>query len=193
MIESILSRHKVNLSVKISVKLALSIALISLAVGLPFLAHIIGGASAGITMLPMYLPVVLGGCILGKYWAMGVGVASPLASFLITSISGNAMPALARLPFMVAELAILGFVAGLFEKIITKNGVWAYLAVPVAFITARASFIGLVAIFSSVSTLSVSLIWSQIVSGMLAVAIQSIVVATIVCVASYILKRGKHE
>jgi hypothetical protein len=61
----------------------------------------------------MYLPVLLGGCLLGWRWALAVGVLSPVVSFLITSLAGAPMPALPRLPFMMAELAVFALVSGL--------------------------------------------------------------------------------
>ena len=54
------------------------------------------------------LPVLLGGFILGPWFGALVGVLSPLVSSLLT-----AMPALARLPFMMIELAVYGLVSGL--------------------------------------------------------------------------------
>lgn len=66
----------------------------------------------------------LAGCLLGVRRGLGVGIASPLFSFAVTSLAGNAMPAAARLPFMIAELAMFAVVSGLFSKKIYENG-WA--------------------------------------------------------------------
>ena len=96
MIENILTNKQASLRVKLTVKTLISTAIIILAVVLPQIAHAAAGAQAGITLLPMYLPVLLGGCLLGPVWGLGVGVLSPLASFLITSALGTPMPAAAK-------------------------------------------------------------------------------------------------
>ena len=49
----------------------------------------------------MYLPIILGGCLLGFRYGLVLGVISPLISFWFTSIFQNPMPALNRLPFMM--------------------------------------------------------------------------------------------
>ena len=106
MIESVLARHNVKPGVKIAVKTFISAGVVALAVILPQIVHLFAGAQGGVQWLPMYLPVLLGGFILGSVWGLGIGVLSPLVSFAITSAWGDPMPALARLPFMMAELAV---------------------------------------------------------------------------------------
>ena len=103
MIENILARKGISLKIRLTVKSLVSAGIVVLAVVLPQLVHLAAGASGGVTWLPMYLPVLLGGCLLGTWWGLGVGVLSPLVSFAVTSAMGNAMPAAARLPFMTAE------------------------------------------------------------------------------------------
>ena len=102
MIESVLAKHNAKLGTKITVKSLISVGVVALAVLLPQLVHLVAGASGGVQWLPMYLPVLLGGCLLGWKWGLGVGVLSPLVSFAITSLTGNAMPAASRLPYMMA-------------------------------------------------------------------------------------------
>ena len=110
MIENVLTRKNLSFKQKITVKILISVGIVALAVILPQLVHLVAGQAGGVEWLPMYLPVLLGGCLLGSVWGLGVGIASPIVSFLITLAFGNAMPALARLPFMVAELAVFGAV-----------------------------------------------------------------------------------
>ena len=114
MIESVLAKHNAKLGTKITVKSLISVGVVALAVLLPQLVHLIAGASGGVQWLPMYLPVLLGGCLLGWKWGLGVGVLSPLVSFAITLLTGNAMPAASRLPYMMAELAVFAAVSGAF-------------------------------------------------------------------------------
>lgn len=140
MIESVLAKHSAKVSTKITVKSLISVGIVALAVLLPQLVHLVAGASGGVQWLPMYLPVLLGGCLLGWKWGLGVGVLSPLVSFAITSLAGNAMPAAGRLPYMMAELAAFAAVSGLFSKRIAANGWMAFPAVLLAQVSGRAVF-----------------------------------------------------
>ncbi len=174
MIESVLARKQLSLRVKITVKTLISVGLIALAVILPQIFHFAFGAQSGVKFLPMYLPVLLGGCLLGVKWGIAVGALSPLVSFFITSAAGNPMPALARLPFMSAELVIFAAVSGSFSKKIAKNALWAFPAVISAQIVGRAAFLGLVAIFQSLVPFTPAIIRGQIVSGVTGLVWQAI-------------------
>ena len=165
MLENILVQRNVTTKTKVTVKTLVSVGIIALATVLPQIFHLALGAQAGVEWLPMYFPVLLGGCLLGTWWGLCVGILSPIVSFLFTSLLGNPMPALSRLPFMIVELGIFALVSGLFSKKIGKNSLMAIPAVIVAALVGRTAFIGLVAIFQSVSSLSVSMVWSQILSG----------------------------
>ena len=189
MIESVLARKQLSLRVKITVKTLISVGLIALAVILPQIFHFAFGAQSGVKFLPMYLPVLLGGCLLGIRWGVAVGALSPLVSFLITSAAGNPMPALARLPFMSAELVIFAAVAGAFSKKIAKNALWAFPAVISAQIVGRAAFLALVAIFQSVSPFTPALIWGQIVSGVTGLILQAIFAPLIVIALKALLDK----
>ena len=95
MMEQVLTGRRVSFRMKVTVKALVAMGIVALAVGLPQLAHMAAGAQAGVRWLPMYLPVLLGGCLLGTGWGVGVGLAAPLCSFLLTSLAGQAMPAAA--------------------------------------------------------------------------------------------------
>lgn len=176
MIESVLAKHNAKLGTKITVKSLISVGVVALAVLLPQLVHLVAGASGGVQWLPMYLPVLLGGCLLGWKWGLGVGVLSPLVSFAITSLTGNAMPAASRLPYMMAELAVFAAVSGLFSKKIAENGWMAFPAVLLAQVSGRAVFLALAAIFQGVSALSAAAVWSQIQTGLLGMVLQAVLV-----------------
>lgn len=194
MIDTILIRSNAKTRVKITVKTIISICLIALAVGLPQLVHLVAGASGGVTWLPMYLPVLLAGCLLGSWWGIGVAVLSPIVSFLITSaFFGSAMPALARLPFMIVELSVFAGVSGLFSKKIVENEWLAFPAVLLSAIAGRLVFLGLVAIFQNVSTLTVDLVWNQIKIGMIGLVLQSVIVPLIVIFLRKIMLKEKAE
>ena len=65
MLENVLVRHNCSLKIKVTVKGLVSLGCIVLAVLLPQLVHLALGQAGGVQWLPMYLPVLLGGCILG--------------------------------------------------------------------------------------------------------------------------------
>ena len=192
MIESVLAKHNAKLGTKITVKSLISVGVVALAVLLPQLVHLIAGASGGVQWLPMYLPVLLGGCLLGWKWGLGVGVLSPLVSFAITSLTGNAMPAASRLPYMMAELAVFAAVSGLFSKKIAENGWMAFPAVLLAQVSGRAGFLALAAIFQGVSALSAAAVWSQIQAGLLGMVLQAVLVPFIAMGLRALLLRDKE-
>ena len=193
MIENVLVRKNVSLKVKITVKSLVSVGIIALAVILPQLLHLALGQAGGIEWLPMYLPVLLGGCLLGWAWGLGVGIASPIVSFLITLAFGNPMPALQRLPFMMAELAVFAAVSGLFSKKISSNGWIAFPAVLLAQVSGRTVFMLLVLIFQSVTPFTPALIWSQIQTGLLGMVLQAVIVPFVVMGLKLLLDRDKNK
>ena len=192
MIESVLTRKNVNVKTKITVKSLLAAGIVALAVLLPQLVHIAAGAQGGAQWLPMYLPVLLGGCLLGWRWGLGIGVLSPLISFAVTSLFGNAMPAAVRLPYMVAELAVFAAVSGLFSEKIADNGWMAFPAVLLAAVSGRATFLLLAAVFQSVSPLSAATAWAQIQTGLVGLVLQAVSVPFIVLGLSQLLARDKQ-
>ena len=180
MLENVLSRNHATVQKKVTVKTLTSVGLIALAVILPQIVHLALGQPGGVQLLPMYLPVLIGGCLLGSKWAIAVGALSPVVSFAITSLLGEAMPALPRLPFMAAELVVFAVISGLFSKKIYENGWWAFPAVILAQLAGRAVFLGLVAIFQSVTPFTVEMIWSQILTGWVGLAVQAVLVPLLI-------------
>lgn len=180
MLDSVLTRKGVSLNIKITVKSLVSAGIIAMAVILPQLIHLFLGQSGGVKWMPMYLPVLLGGCLLGWRWGLCVGILSPIVSFLITSAFGSAMPAATRLPFMAAELAVFAAVTGVFSKKIAQNDWFAFPAVLLAQVSGRSALMLLVVVFQSVTTFTPSAIWAQIQTGLLALIIQAVIVPFIV-------------
>lgn len=193
MIENILARKGISLKIRLTVKSLVSAGVIILAVVLPQLVHLAAGPSGGMTWLPMYLPVLLGGCLLGTWWGLGVGILSPLVSFAVTSAMGSAMPAAARLPFMTAELAVFAAVSGLFSAKISENGWMAFPAVLLAAVSGRAVFLLLTAIFQSVAPFTVSVVWSQIQSGFIGLILQAVLVLLMVMGIRALMRREKND
>ena len=97
-------------------KLTYGALIVACAIVLPQLFHLSGIPNTGAVFLPMHIPVLLGGFILGPAFGAVIGALSPLISSLLT-----AMPPLARLPFMVTELAGYGFFAGLMYQTLGFN------------------------------------------------------------------------
>lgn len=78
---------------------------------LPQLFHLTGIPQAGEIFLPMHIPVLLTGFIIGGDYGLIIGMLTPLISHFVTG-----MPAAPRLPFMIGELAIYGLVCGLLYR-----------------------------------------------------------------------------
>mgnify|MGYP004644030933 CR=1 FL=1 len=194
MLENALTMRNVSAGRKITCKTLVSAGLIALAVVLPQLVHLAAGASGGVKWLPMYLPVLIGGCLLGARWGLAVGVLSPLASFAVTTIMGNPMPAAARLPFMMAELAVFALVAGLFTRKIADRALWAFPAVIAAQLAGRAVFMGLVALFQGVTPFTPAMILQQICTGLWGLAAQAVLVpAVIIALRALLLKERGND
>lgn len=191
MLDNILTKRNCSLKVKVTIKSLVSLGIIALAVLLPQLVHLVAGQSGGVQWLPMYLPVLIGGCILGWSWGLAVGILSPLTSFLITYAIGNPMPVATRLPFMVIELAVFATVSGLFSKKISQNGWMAFPAVLLAQVSGRTVFMLLVLIFQSVTPFTPATIWAQIQTGLLGMVIQAVIVPFIVMGLKFLLNKDK--
>lgn len=194
MMEQVLTGRRVSFRMKVTVKALVAMGIVALAVGLPQLAHMAAGAQAGVRWLPMYLPVLLGGCLLGAGWGVGVGLAAPLCSFLLTSLAGQAMPAAARLPFMMAELAVFALVTGAFSRRIAGNPLWAFPAVLLAQLSGRGLFLLLAALLQKVTPFTPAVIWSQICQGWPGLVLQLLTVPCMVWGLRYFLMRdGRHD
>ena len=193
MFENALTMRNVSVGTKITYKTLVSAGLIALAVLLPQLVHMALGAPGGVKWLPMYLPVLIGGCLIGAKWGIAVGVLSPVVSFLITSVIGQPMPISAKLPFMIVELAMFAFVAGLFTRKISDNGLWAFPAVILAQIIGRAVFVGLIAITQSRTPFTVAMIWGQIKTGFIGLAVQAVLVPVIIIMLRKLLIKDNEN
>lgn len=95
---------------KRTAQLTLSAMFIAMAVIIPMLLH--GIPNAGTLLLPMHFPVLLAGFFVDPFFALLVGLLSPVVSMLITGMP----PMFPVLPFMMAELATYGFVASVLYR-----------------------------------------------------------------------------
>ena len=193
MFENALTLRNVSDGTKITLKTLVSVFIIALAVALPQVVHMVLGQPGGVKWLPMYLPVLIGGCLLGTKWGFAVGVLSPLVSFLITSAMGSPMPMAARLPFMMLELAVFAIVSGLFTKKIFENGLWAFPAVILAQLCGRGIFLGAVAATESLTSFTAKMIWGQIQTGFIGLAVQAVIVPVIIIGLRKLLIKGEKN
>lgn len=189
MLESILVKKQVKTKTKITIKTLISAGLIAMAVILPQIVHLVAGAQGGMVWLPMYLPILIGGALLGVKWGLGVAIVSPILSFLITSAISSPMPALSRLPFMIAELCVFALVSGMFSKAISKRTWMVIPAMLSAIVAGRLSFLALVAIFDSVSSLSVGLVYDQILMSWPGIIISLVLVPLIIFILNKLLNK----
>ena len=181
MINSILQKTSFSLKIKITIKTLISIAFVGLSVLLPQLVHIAFGQTGGIKLLPMYMPVIISSLLLGYKWGLGIGIISPLISFLITNVLLNSpMPSFERLPFMMLELGVISLISGMFAKLVEKNVWYSLIAVLASFVAGRCILILSVAIFQNYVTFTPTLIFNQIISGLIGIAIQMALIPLIV-------------
>ncbi|MDN5276255.1 MAG: hypothetical protein PWR01_220 [Clostridiales bacterium] len=96
-----------------SKKITLSGVFIALGILLPIAFHA-AGPNAGKIFLPMHIPVLLSGFVVGPVNALAVGIITPLLSSLLTG-----MPPMTPVPtaiMMAFELGAYGLLAGLFYQ-----------------------------------------------------------------------------
>ena len=160
-------------------KALLSALTVTVAVALPWLCHLVGGAVSlgsglGEMLLPMHLPVMLAGLLWGPEVGLICGIASPLLSFALT-----AMPAPAMLPFMVVELAVYGLCAGL----LTRSKMPTILKVLLTQVAGRAvrALALVVATYGfAVTKPPISIIWTSISVGLAGILIQLVLIPVLV-------------
>ena len=150
---------------RISYKCSLSAAVVVAAVLLPAIMHAAAGQSGGATWLPMYIPVIIGGALLGTKWGLAVGILSPAVSYLITTAAGTPMPTAVKLPYMMAELAVFATVAGMFSHTLARRKLSAFPAVIAAALTGRTAFIAMAYLFQGVLPLAPQAALAQVWEG----------------------------
>ncbi len=188
MIDAILSNRGASVKTRITVKTLISAVVIALAVALPQLLHVASGAAGGVKWLPMYLPVIVGACVLGVKWGAVTALLSPIVSFLLTSALSSPMPAAARLPFMASELVVMAIIAGSSSSLVNKNAAFGMLAVFSALVLGRAFFMLSVVIFQSVTPFTPAVIWGQIVTGIPGLIVNFVAASALIALFSLLIK-----
>lgn len=92
-----------------------TILLSGLGIALPRIFHVLAGANAGATFLPMHIAVLIAALTFGVFSGSVVAGVSIIFSYLLTG-----MPSLARLPYMLIELVIYAILLGLLNKKFNK-------------------------------------------------------------------------
>lgn len=182
MINNVLSQR----NERIRVKSVAALGLIALAILLPQLVHMAAGKSGGAMFLPMYLPVILSGFILGSFWGLGIAVVAPILSYFLTLSIGTPMPTLERLPFMILELSIFAFITGLFSKKISVKNV--LIGLLLAIIIGRFVFLLSSFIFQS----NMEIVFEQMKIGLIGIAIQIILVPSVILVLDRLIKNEER-
>ena len=152
-------------------KALLTALMVSVAVILPQVCHLLGGqlglgSALGEMLLPMHLPVMLAGMLWGPWAGLACGLISPIASFALTG-----MPGVALLPFMTVELAVYGLSAGLLRR--TNLPALAQVVLTqVAGRVARAAVLAVAIYGFGFARLPISIVWTSIAAGIAGIAIQ---------------------
>ena len=155
-------------------KALLTALMVSVAVILPQICHLLGGqlglgSQLGEMLLPMHLPVMLAGLLWGPYVGLTCGLLSPIASFALT-----AMPGVALLPFMTVELAVYGLSAGLLRQTNLPTILQVVLT-QAAGRLARAAVLAVAVYGFGFDRLPISILWTSVAVGVVGIAIQWVV------------------
>lgn len=174
---------------KLSVKKQTAGAIIAIifAVALPHIFHILGaqaevGNALGNILLPMHLPVILSGFLVGPFAAGAAGLISPLLSY---GLSG--MPAAALLPFMMIELAVYGLCAGIFRNTSIPDTL-KVLIVQIVGRTVRAGAI-LIGYYGLGSAIRPEIIITSVKTGLIGMALQIVIIPLVI----YRLRKADNE
>jgi niacin transporter len=107
---------------------------IALGIVLPQAFHLLGGPGLGSVFLPMHIPVLMGGILLGPLSGFLIGMISVVVGFLL------GMPAMPMAAFMFFELATYGLVAGYLGN---RSKLNVYLTMIVSMLSGRLVSLGL--------------------------------------------------
>jgi uncharacterized membrane protein len=168
-------------------RLTLSGLLLAIGIILPYAtAHGLG--MAGTILLPMHIPVLLGGFLCGPAYGMILGTTLPILSCLLTG-----MPApFPMLPIMFFELSVYGLSSGvLFTKTkLGKKKFGIYIALPIAMILGRIAYATVFYIlFLIVGKLKALAVGAAIVTGLPGIVCQFLLIPPIIFI---IKERTKH-
>ena len=157
-------------------KLVLTAMFIATGIVLPIAFHTI--PNAGRIFLPMHIPILLCGLIIGFPYGLACGIITPLLSSLATG-----MPPAAILPAMVCELAAYGTVSALLMRYFPIKEIFArtYVSLIGAMIAGRILFGILNALIFSFGEYSMRMwLTTAIITALPGIAIQIVIIPLII-------------
>lgn len=153
---------------------------------LPQMFHLTGVPQSGMVFLPMHIPVLLSGYLLGPWFGILIGLICPTLSAVTTG-----MPALGRLPFMMIELALYGFVSGFFFQNLglyrKKGGI--YISLVFSLLAGRLGYAAAILIAAALFHIQAGGMTAVVIAtatGLPGIIIQMLLIPTMI----YTLKRG---
>ena len=156
-------------------KLCTAAFLMAVGVLLPQAFHLIGGSAGGSIFLPMHIPVLISGLLLGPFYGAVVGIFTPAVSFLFT-----AMPPAAKLPFMIMELFAYGVISGFLAK---KLRFRLYPALCLTMVSGRLVYalaLWVAGMLLSISVPPVVSVWTAFITGIPGMVLQLVAVPVLV-------------
>ena len=153
-------------------RMVLAALFLALAYVLPFLTGQI--PEIGSALLPMHVPVLLAGFIVGWRWGAVVGAAAPL----FRSLTLGMPPLFPTAVCMAAELAVYGAVSGLMHRILPKKKAFIYLSLIISMIAGRVVWGAVMFLCLSIS--GGAFTFAAFIAGALTNAIPGIIIQIIV-------------
>lgn len=153
--------------------------IIAIGMLLPQLFHMFGGQASGTMFLPMHLPVLLAGMILGPWWGLGIAVVLPVFSSLITG-----MPPVPVVYFMLIELSAYAVISGFCARKMNP-----YFTLVLSLVGGRLFYAGVLFLLGTLFKLNVpavGVIIPAFVTGLPGIALQLIFIPPI----WYALRKG---
>ena len=153
-------------------RMVLAALVLALAYVLPFFTGQI--PEIGSALLPMHLPVLLAGFIIGWRWGAVVGAAAPL----FRSLTLGMPPLFPTAVCMAAELAVYGAISGLMHRILPKKKAFIYLSLIISMIAGRVVWGAVMFLCLSIS--GGAFTFAAFIAGALTNAIPGIIIQIIV-------------
>ncbi len=171
-------------------RITVSALMIAIAVLLPQIIHMVAGKALGSVLLPMHLPVLLAGFIIGRdgkktglAFVEAVALMAPVASFFATG-----MPAIPTLWLMMFELSAYGLVSAIMYGKTKKI----YLSLASALIAGRIVNAAVLFVGGNLIGLklpAVTAVWTAIITGLPGIIIQLLLIPVLV---KALEKAGRH-
>lgn len=155
-------------------KLVTAALLIALGVLLPIVFHMVGGMAVGTLLLPMHLPVLVAGALLGWQYGLACALITPFISFIATG-----MPPMVKLPYMIVELICYGVIIAILYKKTNKLLV-SLVSAQIVGRVIYAVLLALTALMFHWQNVSGITVWTALLSGLPGIALQWVMVPILV-------------